>query len=704
MNIKYFLIGLTVLVSSSCMDIPSEIKESLLMSNGNRSELLQVLRHYQKFGDSLKYKAACFLISNMHWHTTDKSPAYTEPQLEVFRQLTDSLYYQLLQDKKGDIDSLEPCRQELLKNYKWISDSIKKYKFPVPQPNWKVVSDLACFDSKFLINHIDHAFYLWKTSPATKDLNFDEFCEYLLPYRSTLLPTSRLNGSQLYQMYGKYILFNPQEQPINYIKRYNATIHAWQSFWNGRPAREPLGIYDLYYYGLDCAETARYGADILKACGIPVMVEFCYLYRSFGGRHFYCTARDSAGEWQTFNAVTSLPGQGDWVYSEPMNLYRQYFGAQKDTPYFLKNTNEYLPPLFQSPCIREITSERSPVFSVTLPFPEQTSNNLAYLGGFNVMESGISAITWGIIDKERQEVTFPNTMPNRLYFPFYYQGNKQIWFGEPFYIEKDSLQSTGFRIHHFSPDSSDQTTHLLLTRRGPQRPQMEDIARKLIGGRFTGANKRDFSDEKTLYTITKPPLPYFREYPVKHPAPYHYYRFIAPKDYPHANISMLEFLTDKKYGYKNAVPPTRTTILGPEEAKKSAKDTALVKLLDAPSWEKMKWKAEYDGNMKTAPGAYPTINLWLKEPQVVTRIRFAPRNADNGIHSGQSYQLYYWENGWQPAATQASQYEYIEFENIPANRIYWLRDNLPHEQEFLFIMKNGKQQFLYYDTINRKDE
>ena len=53
----------------------------------------------------------------------------------------------------------------------------------------------------------------------------------------------------------------------------------------------------------------------------------------------------------------------------------------------------------------------------------------------------------------------------------------------------------------------------------------------------------------------------------------------------------------------------------------------------------MTWASEYDGNMQTAPGAYPNITLTLDEPQIVTAVRFAPLNADNGIKAGNTYTL-----------------------------------------------------------------
>lgn len=124
-----------------------------------------------------------------------------------------------------------------------------------------------------------------------------------------------------------------------------------------------------------------------------------------------------------------------------------------------------------------------------------------------------------------------------------------------------------------------------------------------------------------------------------------------------------------------------------------------MKLLDAP-WEDMVQKAEYDGNRKTAPGAYPNITLWLKEPQIVSNIRFAPLNADNGIHSGELYELRYWDkNGWKSAGRVQADYEYVVFKDVPKNKLYWLENLSSGREEMPFMIIDGKQKFLYGDII-----
>lgn len=116
----------------------------------------------------------------------------------------------------------------------------------------------------------------------------------------------------------------------------------------------------------------------------------------------------------------------------------------------------------------------------------------------------------------------------------------------------------------------------------------------------------------------------------------------------------------------------------------------------------MEQKAEYDGNRLTAPSTDSIITLRLKEPQVVSRVRFAPLNADNGIHRGEWYRLHYWEeNAWKSAGTIQADYEYVVFHNVPLHKLYWLENLTTGNEEMPFVMKDGEQHFVYNDLIQR---
>lgn len=55
-----------LILSAGCRHTDPDLENALRQAGENRSQLEQVLDHYRN--DSLKYKAACFLIANMPGH------------------------------------------------------------------------------------------------------------------------------------------------------------------------------------------------------------------------------------------------------------------------------------------------------------------------------------------------------------------------------------------------------------------------------------------------------------------------------------------------------------------------------------------------------------------------------------------------------------------------------------------------------------
>ena len=96
---------------------------------------------------------------------------------------------------------------------------------------------------------------------------------------------------------------------------------------------------------------------------------------------------------------------------------------------------------------------------------------------------------------------------------------------------------------------------------------------------------------------------------------------------------------------------------------------------------------------------YRDITLSLDEPQIVTAVRFAPLNADNGIKAGNVYRLNYWDKGWKTCGEKVAEYEYLQFENVPSNKLYWLENLTEGKEEMPFTIVNGEQKFIYYDII-----
>ena len=74
-----------LILSAGCRHTDPDLENALRQAGENRSQLEQVLDHYRN--DSLKYKAACFLIANMPGHYS-----YGGEVLDTYYFSVDSLF------------------------------------------------------------------------------------------------------------------------------------------------------------------------------------------------------------------------------------------------------------------------------------------------------------------------------------------------------------------------------------------------------------------------------------------------------------------------------------------------------------------------------------------------------------------------------------------------------------------------------------
>lgn len=104
--IRIVLVLVIVFSLCNCTNYSPELTEALVLSGENRKELLRVLEHYEQEEDTLKYKAACFLIENMRWHRSFKKTQYVDSRIPKLYEKFDYLYTKIL-DGFDEIEALD---------------------------------------------------------------------------------------------------------------------------------------------------------------------------------------------------------------------------------------------------------------------------------------------------------------------------------------------------------------------------------------------------------------------------------------------------------------------------------------------------------------------------------------------------------------------------------------------------------------------
>lgn len=696
----YFISVLLIsLLFVSCKNKQDRKIESVLAFAGeNRAELEHALEYYKYTNpDKEKLDAVKFLIENMGLHRSlVPSVKLSFPYIDAYIEKADSLLYSHITNTHPDSlynvstkKRFNAIKEEFKKtNPLPVIDSIAKYEMIN-------VADCQVITSDFLINHVDLMFEVRaKNSKKLQDKSI--FYEYVLPYKT--MPTyAMINSStNYYDLFNKYFADIPVDSIELTVKRYNFIIREFKNLIKPNPYRRFFGIQELFFSGyMDCVRIADFGAHILRSRGLPIAVEQLSGYRHFTNNHFICSIQETEGRWLTFAPEAFLPRYMDPELCNSMNIYRFMYSEQTDSPFFLKGKDEYVPEYLLSPFIKDASKYDIPTISLDIPFDKDTDNKLAYLAVFNRgKRNAMHPVTWGKI--KGHKVKFDNVIPDRMYFPIYYDNNgNMIPFNNPFYVSTEGQIS-------YPDETKMQNTvkdfiDIVVTSKYPRRLKEVNNTEGLIGSVILGSNNPSFENADTLATIKSLLRPSYQDLQLDITrGPYQYYKFSTTESHPSAYIGEIEFLTSKNYKYKNTIEPSPLPILKPQDIfVDSEAENNLVKVLGIPQ-ENGKKKSESDGNPQTGPRNSASFLFSLDKPMFINTARLMPIHADNGVNIGDTYQIFYYERGkWVFHETITAEYNHIQT-RVPKGRLYWLRNTTKGQEELpFFIDDNGEQKFIY---------
>ena len=238
----------------SCNRPPKDVRIVLNAAGGNRTELKKVLRYYsQNPADSLKLKAAYFLIRNM-----DGKFYYDGELMDIYNN-----YFHLISDDD-------------VRNRK-VLDSIAGIYGPLSVDRLERKADLEHLKATYLINNIDMAFKVYLEQPWGKDISFDQFCEYILPYR---IGNERpeYDRSEIYRQYNRLLdsvrmaggtAVDACSVINNELKR---NLWKWTLLLSSFPDFSASAL--LRYRMGNCREMTGIAIFVMRALGIPVSGDF----------------------------------------------------------------------------------------------------------------------------------------------------------------------------------------------------------------------------------------------------------------------------------------------------------------------------------------------------------------------------------------------------------------------------------------------
>jgi hypothetical protein len=628
-------------MATGCAKSPDMFKLALEISGENRAELEKVLRHYEN--EPLKLKAAHFLIENMPGHVSYSNHKYVEKYYDAIDSVN------LLADLGND---------ELTDIYRAI---VAKYS---ERPSF--VQDVQIISSGYLIDNIDRAFDDWQNGNWATHLNFEEFCEYLLPYKVTEYQT--LDNWREYfsgAVYGD----------LQYLPCDGHSYHS--SYWSCYAVQQELiklnpekyidvrgqypvrRMHSLMHTLLkkDCDDNNIANISVLRAKGIPAMIDFTPFWPNRNRGHAWCIILDNTGKNRCFQGLDILENS---YYATPMAKVFRHCYAINPELVELNTSEKSVPATFRNIHIADVTDEYfrtgDPVVNLDIQHGQY-----AYLSVFN--NAHWRPIHWGKINDKK--VVFEKMGRDVVYLPLCISEEGLVPAAPPFILTL--LGETKPLV----PDMTQQQT-LKLTRKYPTFRFSSWAAQLILGAKIQVANRADFSDAVTLHTIRK----YGTE----------------------AGELLLDTLkTEYRYWRCYSAPGGQCSVAELNFFQRGQDITKQGTIIGSAAEDSNYAKAHvFDDNPLTFFSSPEMSDSWVGldfgKPVNIDRILYMPRTDGNIVTYGDEYELKYWDKtGWISLGRKVADNVHITFDNCPSNALFLLHNHTRGVEERIFTYENGKQ-------------
>ena len=595
---------LSLLLTASCTQDGMYMHYALRAAGKNKPELKAVLRHYRTIDkDPEKLRAAKYLIANMPAHYSYRDTAAINS------------YY----SKALEILGTGPSPD-------WQRDTLRQIgdrEYAGLTRN--IIPDVEVITADYLIYSIDRAFHEWRTRPWSRHLTYNEFREWILPYKVTELQSFDAWRDTLPAHYTDSISIVPpddvQRNSISgAIEIVRGEIHSKQSAIGHRVMWEDRGSIPMrsaatwvrMTYG-SCLDYVTMGTAVFRSVSLPAAVDQVPSWgRNSEGHSWYVFLSDRGREEPTINSLIIGAGMPFYTNERIPKVWRTTYTINRDMVKY-RNTAKYVYPF--DLCRVDVTSHYTRTSDLEIETDKMQTAKLTdkkYVYIAMAVNSG--GPQWKVLDLgilKRGKAHFKNMGREMLYIALGYDGRKLIPISRPFILHK-----SGEVEYIDNPDDSDAITISMdLRRKYYESYNVVNMRRRILGGKIQCSNRPDFKDAVTLYTIESTEIPYYIELNAERA--YRYWRYLSP-DGSWGSISELSFHDE------NGNKLEGRGIANPE-AGQDAIDRA------------------YDGNLLSNFEINQPDGNWvgmdMGKPIDVRYASVSPRSDDNDISPGNEYEL-----------------------------------------------------------------
>lgn len=628
----------------------SNVKLTLDRAGDNYVELENFLLHYAH--DKQKKQAAEFLVSGM-MNKHSYSGSIIDKYDTIFH-IYDSLNNIGVFD--GDHPIIVQTWDSLVCKYGRISKSVMKKNL-----------DCQSLSANFLIENVEQAFSAWQSAPDYVSKDFNDFCEFVLPYKASDEVPERFREQYFKEF--SYIrdtakigiegVLRGLNQELYFNRKYRSSSTLWKY-----PITFPVSKMELAHRGA-CRHTVALYTWIMRSCGLPVAIDHV---KSWGNRsqgHEWNVLMLDSGRIYPFDSfgIKKL----EFAY-KPAKIFRKM--------YSLDHFSEEIPSLedvpgwLMSPDELDVTSQYGNTYNISVdcthPWKGDYSKKHGVICVFDNKEW--IPVYWG--KYKDNKMTFMRMMGDVCYMAAYYDDGKIIPASSPFILQKDGIvQYLGIDKKHLED--------ITLKRKYPRFKRMDLFSMSIHRSNVEASNNKLFTNSTSLFHILDGPIDIIDSL-VNLPERFRYVR-IRPVTYRPGDIAEIEF-----FGKKFLNDPERK-LTGSIFGFPSISSDDMHPYTHAMDND----YGTYFSKPKNSDGY---VGLDLGAPYYITRVRFCTRSDSNFIVPGQKYELCYWDEGkWVSAGKKVATDITIDFKAIPQHTFYILHNLTEGKEERIFTYENGQQ-------------
>lgn len=595
----------------SCVD---EIEAALDFAGDNRAQLEAVLEHYRNEGDEDKLRAAEFLIVNMPGHKCMVG-AYEE-----YYDAVDSLFASGVSREKG---------YAMLPEVSERFDGRISYAF-----------DSREITADYLIGEIDRAFVQWREGEWAGHLDFEQFCEWLLPY--TCGQTHPLDNwrESLESVAASYI--TELKACVDYRKDPRAAICCVNDALKAMIGKQKMSHDENYFRiyrpstfanlpSATCLDYCKSAIRVMKSKGIPVGLDFTPQWPNRLYGHYWCVFPNIRGGVSVFNPYGSNPDYPHNPHGKYAKIFRRTYAPNREYLDLLQESDVQMPGIVSDVFFKDVTGEYVETVDLKVKLLDSVGfrSKDVYIAVFNCFEW--VPVYWGKARFGKAE--FKDMGRNVVYMVMGYEGGRFVPLSDPFYVGLDS------EVEFLEPDKN-MTSDIRLERKYPMFPYVFKIHKNIRGGFVQAANSPDFKDAETVSVLPQWSLTSGRER-VSQKEAYRYWRFST------------------------------------DEGKVS--DMAEMYFRDiSGSWIRPANESSLtDGDPLTnhrAKGLQMNGYADMGKPVFVDEVLYIRRGDGNPILPGDEYEVYYWDDSrWNLHSHVVADDIFIDVKGLPSGALYYIK-------------------------------